>query len=280
MTSAARGSVLLTALMVVAGCAPKQSAVPADGMTWESMPLMPDFSGWWRWDYEATHDNPLSGLNIELKPEISARLDEYFAAKVAAALEADPNVNPLSAALAGGYDCRPPHFLGINADPHHAFSQSALEFLFTPGRVTIVDENGLIRRVALGQALPADVAESSAGTSVGHWEGRTLVVETTGFDSQWSPADFFGIAKVGKGAHSLERISLEAPDVLKIELELDAPELLAKPFEKTYLFKRAPGHEFVEWSACKPDDRSLDPVTQMDRFDTTPPADLPPPPSD
>ena len=269
----------MIAAAALAGCTPKPATVAADGMTLESLSQMPDFSGWWRWDYLATGDTALSGLNLELKPEIAARVNDYVGTKIRAKLAESPKTGPVTAALAGTYTCRTPHFLGVNADPHHAFSQSDLEFLFTPRRVTILDENGLVRRIALGKQLPADVGESSAGTSAGHWEGPTLVVETSGFDSQWS-VDAFGISRVGKGARSVERISLKGPDVLQIELTLTVPELLTKPFKKTYLYRRDSDHEFIEWSYCRPNDRSLDPVTQTDRFDATPPADLPPPPKD
>ena len=52
------------------------------------------------------------------------------------------------------------------------------EFLFTPGRVTILAEEGpTIRRVFTdGRAHSSDPDLTYAGESIGHWEGATLVV--------------------------------------------------------------------------------------------------------
>jgi hypothetical protein len=44
------------------------------------------------------------------------------------------------------------------------------------------------------------------------------------------------------------------------------------------IYHRDRGHVFVDDLSCVEDDRSIDPVTGKQRFDLTPPADLPPPP--
>ena len=64
-----------------------------------------------------------------------------------------------------------------------------MEFLFTPGRVTILIETySLVRRIYTdGSAMPAEPDASYQGTSVGNWEGDTLVVETTGILPETSP---------------------------------------------------------------------------------------------
>jgi len=46
----------------------------------------------------------------------------------------------------------------------------------------------------------------------------------------------------------------------------------------TLAFRRDREHVFHEASHCAHDDRSVDPETARERFDLTPPADLPPPP--
>jgi hypothetical protein len=251
--------------------------VPADGLSWESILRLPDFSGWWTWDYMATNDFPTGGLSgaLPFKPEIQAKRDQanqQLGAVFARAVASDASYEDgakLTAFLANGY-CLPPHFVGAQA------GEGSVEFLFTPGRVTILDESGLVRRIALNQPLPPEIMESSAGTSVGHWEDQTLVVETTGFDSEW----LISGEKIGRNGRSVERISLKEPDVLQIALTLTIPELFSAPYEHTYIFRRDPQHQFSEASHCKSDDRSVDPVTHQDRFDLTPPPDLPPPPKD
>lgn len=175
----------------------------------------------------------------------------------------------LTTFLAQNY-CLPPHFIGSLA------SEGAVEFLPTPGRLTILDEMGLVRRIALDQPLPPEPLETNAGTSAGHWEGETLVVETTGFDSDQQ----LNGEKIGRGVRSVERIRLKEPDVLQIELLLTVPDLFSAPYEHTFIFRRDPDHQFADASHCKSYDRSFDPVTRKDRFDLTPPPDLPPPPTD
>jgi hypothetical protein len=57
-----------------------------------------------------------------------------------------------------------------------------MEFLLTPGQVTIVIEAySQVRHIYTdGRPLPADPDPLFYGTSVGHWEDDTLVVETVG----------------------------------------------------------------------------------------------------
>ena len=74
-------------------------------------------------------------------------------------------------------NCLPPGMPGIMGQPY------PMEFLMTPGQVTIVIEayNQIRHIYTDGRPLPADPDPTFYGTSVGHWEGDTLVAETVGF---------------------------------------------------------------------------------------------------
>jgi hypothetical protein len=152
------------------------------------------------------------------------------------------------------------------------------EFLFTPGRVTITNEGGLIRRIFTdGRALPANPAPSNSGTSVGHWEGQTLVIETTGISPD-APVARFGT--IGRNARIIEHIRLKQADILETEVETVAPDLFTGPDRRTYLSGRVPGKQAPEDAFfCNERDRSYDSKSGKERFDMTPPADLPPPPA-
>jgi len=272
----ATAAMMLSGLLASA-CGPTPQIPTADAGEGSSAESLPDFSGWWIWDYTATNDFPAISLPgpFPFKPEIQARVEQrmqelgdMFVRAVASDASYEDGAR-LTEVLAQNY-CLPPRFIGAQA------SEGAVEFLFTPGRVTILDEVGLVRRVMLDQPLPAEPTESNAGTSVGHWEGQTLVVETTGFDGE-SQINLEGL---GRGARSVEHISLKEPDVLEIRLALTAPEIFSEPYEHTYVFRRDADHQFADASHCKSNDRSVDPVTRQDRFDLTPPPDLPPPPSE
>jgi hypothetical protein len=73
--------------------------------------------------------------------------------------------------------CLPVGMPGVMRDP------VASEYLFTSGRVTVISESGpTVRRIYTDPKShpPLDPdASTDTGSSLGHWEGQTLVVETT-----------------------------------------------------------------------------------------------------
>jgi len=266
-----RLAVLLAAALAalalgVVACAKKSTrAATMPGMTYESLKLLPDFSGWWYRDLPSDQLLP-SIARIPLKPKAAALLKDIIAKFKAG------NLPDLGASDKNFY-CSPPRFLGENGG-----SSDEMEFLFTPGRVTLLDEGGLVRRIYLSdRSLPGDLDESNSGTSVGHWEGRTLVVETGGLDSQ---AKYLGPFSLGHNVRVIERMTLKSPDELEIASRMTAPDLFAAPYEEKYVYRRDRGRTFHEALDCVDTDRSVDPNTGRQRFDLTPPKDLPPPPSD
>ena len=148
--------------------------------------------------------------------------------------------------------------------------------------MTIINELGLIRRISLSsEPFREDPAETNTGVSIGHWEGRTLVVDTRGLshDIGWDEPRNKMPIRIGRHARIVERFSLEEPDTLRIVARITAPDLLAVPYEVTTLYSRDRSHVFQEITNCVQNDRAFDDTTGRERFDLTPPADLPPPPS-
>ncbi len=117
------------------------------------------------------------------------------------------------------------------------------------------------------------------GTSVGHWEGKTLVVETSGLDPAGQFAGTVLLLKTGRGAHMIERFTLRDAGTMEIARQLVAPDVLTAPYETTFVYRRDSGHVFHEASSCETNDRSVNHETGRQQFDLTPPEDLPPPPS-
>jgi hypothetical protein len=103
-----------------------------------------------------------------------------------------------------------------------------MEFLMTPGKVTIVIEAYTqVRHIYTdGRPLPEDPDPRFFGTSVGRWEGDTLVVESIGFSSA---------IELERGVpHSdkmkiVERIRLSGPNTMTIETTLTDTEALTAP---------------------------------------------------
>jgi len=156
------------------------------------------------------------------------------------------------------------------------FAGGSIEVLLTPGQVTLSIESGLTRRIYLRDRPPAGALdESFSGTSIGHWEGKTLVVQTSGLDPK---AMFLPGTAIGSQASVRERITLKDADTLEIESTLIAPAILTAPTALRQDYRRARDRIFTPFDTCVEGDRSFDPESGRDQFDATPPSDLPPPP--
>ena len=105
-----------------------------------------------------------------------------------------------------------------------------VEFLFTPGRVTIIQEAYMqVRRVFTdGRGHPADLDPTFNGHSIGHWEGDTLVIDTAGLGHK-TPLGYNRLDH-GPQLHVVERIHLTAPDKMEDDMTLTDPDVLAKPW--------------------------------------------------
>jgi hypothetical protein len=121
-------------------------------------------------------------------------------------------------------------------------THNAMEILFTPGRVTILGESdgdNLRRIYTDGRNHPDDPDLTFHGHSIGHWEGKTLVVDTVGILPQvWlAVSEAVGTPNDGD-MHIVERIHLDGPDVLLDDLEITAPKVLTRPWKTTRRFYR------------------------------------------
>jgi hypothetical protein len=230
-----------------------------------SLGRLPDFSGGWTpaiplFDPAAPAEAPLTDAR-EIRPEIAARYSAGYA-KLMSGQPVDRSY------------CTLPAFGGhLPKD-----ASGSLEILYTPGRITIAVESGLVRRVYLRDTVPEGaLPESRSGTSIGHWAGNALVVETSGLNHT---AAFLPDIAIGRGAHVTERIWLKDANTLEVDTTTVAPEVLTAPLKTVNLYRRAPERLFTDFDTCVESDRSFDAASKLERFDATPPKDLPPPPSE
>jgi hypothetical protein len=136
---------------------------------------------------------------------------------------------------------------------------NALEFLFTPGRVTILGEfdgNRLRRIYTDGRPHPADPDLSFNGHSIGHWEKDTLVVDTIGLLPEVYLPLGQAVALPNNGdMHIQERIHLVNADRLIDELIIDAPHVLAEPWVISRSFVRSRERRFdIVEASCRQGD--------------------------
>ncbi len=126
-----------------------------------------------------------------------------------------------------------------------------LQFLITPEEVLIVNAYNETRHIYTdGRAMPAaeDLWPTVTGTSVGHWEGPVLVIDTI---QVTNPNVFFqGGPPLSEQARYHERIWLEG-DKLRTQLTIEDPVTLAGPWTVNLSWVRETAFDRmiqVDWS--------------------------------
>ncbi len=229
-----------------AATAPASDSAPSDRQSaYTALAKLPDWSGGWE---PMRYARPGADAG---KPPAPPRLTPAYAAQYAAFQQKNrttPGINFVSEVA----NCVPPGVPGSMQQPY------PIEFLFTPGRVTILIETySIVRRVYTdGTPLPAESDPSYQGSSVGHWEGDTLVVETTGILPETSPLN--GINGHSDKLRVTERIHLVEPDVLEITTTRDDPAVFVEPYTTTAHYQRHRDWKIMEYVCAQNNHDRLD----------------------
>lgn len=178
----------------------------------------PDLTGIWTLDANGRAGAALNGVGDYEKtapftPEARAKLSEYHSlvdpTGDSPGAHCVPHGMPLAMFLGGGYP---------------------VEFIQRPEQLTIIYEtHNEVRRVFLdGRHIdPKDVLPSRGGISWGHWEGDTLVVETTGLKESIDQATAHG-----ENARIIERYTPSTRDGLRrlaVEVTIEDPQFYTSP---------------------------------------------------
>ena len=131
----------------------------------------------------------------------------------------------------------------------------AFEIIRTPLQINIYQEwNEQTRRIYLdGRKRNPDADPTFNGHSIGHWEGRELVVDT---------AQVRQDSGLGAGAthsdqmHISERIKQLGPDLLQVTMTVTDPLALAEPWVTQYRLRRKRGMEIEEY-VCAENNRNI-----------------------
>jgi hypothetical protein len=203
---------------------------PPTTKDWADLAKLPDWSG--VWDPKTSDQNAQMKTNPPPWNERAAAEVEKMFKEFRAGKPRPLFVNCLPEAMPGWM----------------LVTHNALEFLFTPGRVTILgdsDGNRLRRIYTDGRPHPEDPDPTFHGHSIGHWEGDTLVVDTVGILPQTYIAISEAVGVPNNGdLHIIERIHLAGPDILHDDLEIIAPKILTKPWKTTRIFIRQRARKF------------------------------------
>jgi hypothetical protein len=229
-------SVAAASARVVAQTPASKAPTPAD---WTAIAKLPDFTGVW----EATFGGGGRGRGarasaVPAGPQLTAQ-----AAAKRKQLQSEAREDNQTA------NCLPPGMPGIMGQPY------PMEFLLTPGLVTIVIEAYTqVRHIYTdGRPLPADPDLKFHGTSVGRWEGDTLVVETIGF----SPlTELAANVPHGDTMKIVERFRLTDHDTMSIETTITDPDVLTAPYTTTRTLKRHRNWTISEY-VCQENNRNF-----------------------
>jgi hypothetical protein len=130
------------------------------------------------------------------------------------------------------YKCYPPGTPRIYLHPF------PMEIIQLPGRVLMVFEyDHLVRQIYTdGREHRTDLAPSWMGDSIGHWEGETLVVESTGFnDRTW--IDRIAVPH-SEEMRLIERVYLNDQGQLQVDMRVEDPVALAEPWEFSRYYRK------------------------------------------
>jgi hypothetical protein len=177
---------------------------------YEALARMPDLTGIWYPDWAALFG--ARGTPPQLTPAAKAKLDAYNA-------KYKEHGPPLYAQAA----CLPPGMPGIMQQPY------PIDISYQPGRITIYAEAYEQPRWIYtdGRKLPDDPDPFFNGSSVGHWDHDTLVVETVGFSPETQIAP--GIEHSDK-MKIVERFYLVNPKLMIDEMTITDPDVLTAPY--------------------------------------------------
>jgi hypothetical protein len=221
--------VAVSGLLIHTSVIAAQEPGAAPGESYVSIAWLPDWSGAWV--------RPFSDFEAELirarDPQYANRprlRPEYEKQRAPAERRMDTGVSANGAA-ATGPACLPGRI------PYVMWFSFAIEFLPSPGRVTMLLEQGsVIRRIYTdGRAHAADAEPTWAGDSIGQWEGDTLVVRTTHFKSRPER----GLLMTSDKAIVTERIRLRDKDHLQIDTVVEDPVALLEPWRTSRTYARS-----------------------------------------
>jgi hypothetical protein len=230
---------LAVAVIGATALAQQRTSKPPTAADWTALAKLPDFSGVWerggggggggaRGRGAAAPNTP------QFTPEYEAIRQQRQKAR--AGREDNETAN-----------CLPPGMPGIMGQPY------PMEFLLTPGKVTIVIEAYTqVRHIYTdSRPLPAEPDPKFFGTSIGRWEGDTLVVETIGFND---------VVNISGAPHSdkmriVERFRLTDPDTMSIETTIADPVVLTQPYTTTSTLRRHRDWTIAEY-ICEENNRN------------------------
>jgi hypothetical protein len=224
---------LCVAVLAAMEGAVAQTPAGPQGDDYESIARLPDWSGVWVLPWAAFAEE-----NVRVRQPGDPRAPRF--AGEAAAAQAVLRTQVTTGRPADGAAllrqnaelCLP---IGMPNVMRYAFG---IEFLFTPGRVTILlEQDGATRRVHTdGRRHDPEAEPSYLGDSIGYWDNGTLVVDTISISAK---AELLAGIRSSGGAHVVEKIRLDEHGNLRIDAVTEDPIALSAPWHITRTYERS-----------------------------------------
>ena len=189
--------------------------------------------------------DPPDGRIPPLSPEGQKRRADRLAAARARAPEV--SVRTLASTYTRcitGNAAGSPLVRGGNPDPANTTGSEAgvtaeIQVVQSPGYAAIITQsNSDVRIIPLdGRPMPPPNVRAWLGISRGHWEGNTLVVQTTNFNDKTPAANFQGSTENLK---MTERFTLVNPSTIKYEYTVEDPHTWTRPWSAEAYIPRVP----------------------------------------
>jgi hypothetical protein len=131
-------------------------------------------------------------------------------------------------------------------------NNNPFQFLQRPGEVVMLyDYNHTSRIIHLdGRPHLGQNIRLFMGDSIGHWEGNTLVVDTTNFNDRTSYSR--EIPYLSDALHTVERFTVADANIIDYEITVDDEKLFTKPWKVAGYFSRVPkGVDSLEFACAE-----------------------------
>ena len=217
------------ALLGLLSCAKHDGA--ATNQRAEKFAQLPDWNGIW---VAEGMDTDVSGYPVENGPGWNMQLlgrnapwNAATAEKLKATLPAMLAADATRRATGWGY-------------PAMMDGPPPMQFLITPEETLVLNMYRDVRHIYTdGRRHPAaqDLWPTPWGDSVGHWEAGTLQIDTVAVKRPSMIA--FLPPMLTEQAHYLERLRKTGPDRIEMQLTIEDPATLAKPWTINVAYKRA-----------------------------------------
>jgi hypothetical protein len=222
---------LLLALVLSVALVQARAADKAAPVFGQPAPGLPNLSGKWQMSKSTTHLLTSQGQ----EPPLNAAGQAEYAKRQAALKAGDRSIDPISRCL-------------MHGTPRLLYAPYPFLVLQTTRDVNFIYEaNHTFRNIYWDEKLPEDPDPTYLGSSTAHWDGKTLVIDSVGFnDLTW--LDYSGLPH-GEKLKVQERYTLKGRDAIDGSVSITDPDYYTASWMTRFTLKRQAGMDLKE-SVC------------------------------